>query len=489
MATQVTPTGIQNNSSPIENITLATDGGVDIDSGHLVVTHGGDVTVDSALQGNSTLNITGNTTLGGTLEVTGNTTLDGTLTGAGSASFVDDGVMLGEYLGGDLTVQGDKTRGTTYISPTQVVGYSDADPATNTTWSITNSTGDALFSATTTANRFNVDDGTANRTEPAIYIATDPLSLSGGKTHVFSVLAEGSVYSRGDIYLAGDANSSGGDNIRLSQTGNAEFAGDGHFKCGGADPGHGVQFINDGEVKIWRPTGSGSSVNLISGSAGVGTAVEQFAIKADGSATFAGKISSTISGDDEIAIRCGKSGVGYFGAWENTGTFYLGTNIGADEVESRQVTLSAAGTGAFRGELSAATISSPKGFFGRDFNTGGKSPIIDNTGYYTSVAGITDTGPAYFPHGTSGATGRNLEVYGGIQINTEPDNDDNYTFTTDVDEEGNTVETRVYNGPTLDVTDRLSKADTALQTLKTAAAAAVDFSELKAAIATALADI
>ena len=61
----------------------------------------------------------------------------------------------------------------------------------------------------------------------------------------------------------------------------------------------------------------------------------------------------------------------------------------------------------------------------------------------------------------------------------------NYTTTTDAD--GN--ESRVYNGPTLDVKDRLTKADAALQTLKTAAAAAVDFAELKAAIATALADI
>ena len=39
----------------------------------------------------------------------------------------------------------------------------------------------------------------------------------------------------------------------------------------------------------------------------------------------------------------------------------------------------------------------------------------------------------------------------GFQIELERDNDANYVTTTDVDEEGNTVETRVYNGPTLDV--------------------------------------
>ena len=36
-------------------------------------------------------------------------------------------------------------------------------------------------------------------------------------------------------------------------------------------------------------------------------------------------------------------------------------------------------------------------------------------------------------------------------FNLEPDNDANYVTTTDVDEDGNTVENRVYNGPTLDV--------------------------------------
>ena len=40
-------------------------------------------------------------------------------------------------------------------------------------------------------------------------------------------------------------------------------------------------------------------------------------------------------------------------------------------------------------------------------------------------------------------------------FNLEPENDANYVTTTDVDEEGNTVETLVYNGPTLDVKDRL----------------------------------
>ena len=85
--------------------------------------------------------------------------------------------------------------------------------------------------------------------------------------------------------------------------GSATFAGDGHFKCGGtAHAEMGVQFINDGEVKIYRPTGGGGSVNLISGSAGVGAMVEQFAIKADGRASFGP------SPTQQIHIRPGYTG-------------------------------------------------------------------------------------------------------------------------------------------------------------------------------------
>ena len=54
-----------------------------------------------------------------------------------------------------------------------------------------------------------------------------------------------------------------------------------------------------------------------------------------------------------------------------------------------------------------------------------------------------------------GAGGPYVAIGQTITFNTEADDDANYTVTTDVDEEGNTVETRVYNGPTLDVKERL----------------------------------
>ena len=78
-----------------------------------------------------------------------------------------------------------------------------------------------------------------------------------------------------------------------------------------------------------------------------------------------------------------------------------------------------------------------------------------------------------------------------VQLNLEPDNDANYVTTTDVDEEGNTVETRVYNGPTLDVKERLQTKTAALEAIKTAAedASITTLADFKAAIATALANI
>ena len=68
---------------------------------------------------------------------------------------------------------------------------------------------------------------------------------------------------------------------------------------------------------------------------------------------------------------------------------------------------------------------------------------------------------------------------------TEADDTSNFTVTT----ENDGSETRTYTGPTLDVKEQLTKTRTALETLKSAAANSSDFTSLKAAIATALADI
>ena len=128
-------------------------------------------------------------------------------------------------------------------------------------------------------------------------------NFPGGGISETSTDAGFSVGSNGQIYIATNGSSAlwkgrqvgtAGITSEITAPGDATFAGDGHFKCSGTGhPEMGVQFINDGEVKIYRPTGGGSTVNLISGSAGVGSPSEQFAIKADGSATFSGTIDAT----------------------------------------------------------------------------------------------------------------------------------------------------------------------------------------------------
>ena len=166
---------------------------------------------------------------------------------------------------------------------------------------------------------------------------------------------------------------------------------------------------------------------------------------------------------------------------------YLGTSNVVSNSASRTVEIDGRdGSATFAGGVTASDRF-------RCTRTDGTSAclVAYTEGGSTSTARINANGSASFEGlvtfngGTSGVTGRALEVNGEISIGTETDNPANYTTTTDA--EGN--ETQVYNGPTLDVKDRLTKADNALKLLKTAAAAATDFAGLQAAIATALADV
>ena len=134
------------------------------------------------------------------------------------------------------------------------------------------------------------------------------------------------------------------------------------------------------------------------------------------------------------------------------------------------------------GFVSMVTTVTGSPYLAKNKSSGGYNFKGYNAGEPAAVtSAIYEDGSAKF----AGTVEQNASITRSLVIQTEPDNDANYTTTTDA--EGNT--TRVYNGPTLDVKERLTKADTALQNLKTAAAAASDFASLKAAIATALADI
>ena len=169
--------------------------------------------------------------------------------------------------------------------------------------------------------------------------------------------------------------------VDILGNGTATFAGDGHFKCGGtAHADMGVQFVNDGEVKIYRPTGGGGAVNLISGSAGVGSPSEQFSVKADGTASFNGNVTSKATFLTEL--QSGYSATGSaFKVFSGSSTFVDILNNGSATFSERIMlgTTTEGKSGA--DELTVATSS--------------------NTGI-TIRSGTSSTGDIMFSDGTSG---------------------------------------------------------------------------------------
>ena len=212
--------------------------------------------------------------------------------------------------------------------------------------------------------------------------------------------------------------------------GSATFDGDVTIGEGANTSSTGVELRASGLVKASRPSATDAVWVGYQDTGGTGNQTSE--IFADGSASFAGTI--------------------------NVGGLDL-SDTNASGIEAR-----------------------PKGeFMVQRPDTEGPGAIFDGRLGSTQTVNIRANGSATF----AGTVTENATRSGSVEILLEADDDTKYTSTTD--SEGNT--TLVYNGAVLDVKDRLSKADAALQTLKTAAAAASDFAALKAAIATALADI
>ena len=235
----------------------------------------------------------------------------------------------------------------------------------------------------------------------------------------------------------------------------------------------GGRLIDSGAIQIRRDTGTSEVFSVFSG--GSTGSDKNVTITADGAATFAG--GATFA-------------TGYTGVLDN-GTIFANRSNGVDIVWSGATyggqptsTISAAGTGTFINSI----------ITGKNMGGAQKIEIYSSIQYETNITATnySGSGPASTAivfGGLNAASAGYVEYAratpSGIVFNLESEDETKYTTTTD--SEG--VETRVYNGATLDIKDRLTKADTALQTLKTAAAASNDFAALKAAIATALADI
>ncbi len=230
----------------------------------------------------------------------------------------------------------------------------------------------------------------------------------------------------------------GGDKIALGVDGSAEFAagvGFGGQALTGLMTAEGARITENGVIQLRR---DGSTVECISvfGN-GSSSGEKNVAISNDGSATFAGDVTfprGCVNGDIEPSARfCVK---GAFKA--NTLSVFSNSN---NVLGTETAKINADGSAEFADQVRIA------GAFIVDTN-------LNATGNYKAFINPNDGSAIFAGNITAGNVSFNLA-----------------------------------NGSTLDVKDRLTKADNALKALKTAAALASDFATLKAAIATALTDI
>ena len=290
----------------------------------------------------------------------------------------------------------------------------------------------------------------------------------------------GSITTEGSISTGDNVTGSGTtQGIHLANNGNSYFTADGAtqksiavYQTGNTTPNAYIQ--TDGSI-----TAAGGRFNVLS-SGNVeldkadGTGVASISAN-DGSAQFAGG-GILLKANGNAEIRSSETTGGLFQvAFANNSAdkaqyeftpsaVYIGDGITKDsEGTGAAVTISTAGL--YLASSASASVYS--------FNESG-----NNYG----VSGLTDSATY------SGVMGRNMNVSGNLFIGLNSAGNVVYTVS-----QGGSVSARnaVLSLPSgdLDVGDRLKKADDALKVLKTAAAASSDFASLKAAIASALANI
>ena len=216
--------------------------------------------------------------------------------------------------------------------------------------------------------------------------------------------------------------------VSLKANGTADFAGDGTFG--------GRLTFEKAEIGSYLSGDGGGRLNTYGSAAAAANSV-----------AFQNVIADADGSNQKPTINFRKDGVATFGSTPESGTL-VGVKLYGD-IGSIGITGNVPGQNLFLGYTQ-----------GNQSNT----VAIEASGKATFAGKVTAS---------------------NVTFNLQADDDTKYTSTTD--SEG--VVTRVYNGTTLDVKDRLQKVDAALLALKTAAAAASDFTTLKSAIATALVNI
>ena len=208
--------------------------------------------------------------------------------------------------------------------------------------------------------------------------------------------------------------------VRINYDGSATFA------------AQKFRIASSGETTIDSPAVAADS-NLFSCRSALNSGNVVASIKADGDATFDGQVNS---GNLSTGAGCRFNPGGSIEVRRDTDPSFPALNVLYGSAANSVATIKFDGSATFAGNM----------------NCGG-SLVVSNSVF---VGADNDSNRiAVSPHSSGSATlyigNARISTSTFYEIWTEPDNDANYVTTTDVDEEGNTVETRVYNGPTLNV--------------------------------------
>ena len=194
-------------------------------------------------------------------------------------------------------------------------------------------------------------------------------------------------------------------------------------------------------------------------------------LNADGSASFTDSVTAGNSAKTSHAIIAESTGRSPSTIvalnYDSQGKVFAGRDISVANTDTSSIF--ADGSASFAGEVdignrdtSSASGSGHRLYTDATYSalfTQASSGAADSTTVYRVDKG-TDTQKIKFTADGSakfaGTVEQNATITRSVVIETEPDNPANYTVTTDVDEDGNETENRVYNGPTLDVKETLT---------------------------------
>ena len=304
------------------------------------------------------------------------------------------------------------------------------------------------------------------------------VTTTGNANRLIQMTAGGTAYFAGDTGIGGTPGTAGG----AAPVPNITLKADGSINTNGN-----IVYVIPNEAQHYLGRNSSKSFNGLrlqvadtsdtalnptmieckSRPAGVDTVTVD--VKADGSAEFAGEITGSAinGGSGNNTGRIGANGSVIIDRDPGSGVnFIVGRQSGV-----QQFAITGGGAASFAGPV---TCDENLVLYRKTTTASAQLAVFksDNGGVSTQKVTFFASGNASFAGEVTASN---------VTFNLEADDATKYTSTTDADG----VVTSVYNGATLD----MKEVGLALVALKTAAAAASDFTTLKSAIATALANI